>query len=77
MNVPLALFAYIVFVFVLVLAVGRRLRRNKSRDPFIVCRSCASRNECHVPANLSVCPAVEVEDDVRAVLDGIPRFEDI
>lgn len=78
MNVFFAFFLYIIIALTLALVFCRNFRRQAARrDPFIVCRSCASRNECHVPHNATVCPSVEVEDEVRAVLDGIPQFKDI
>lgn len=77
MNVIFAFLAYIVFALAVALTLGRLFHRQKSRDPFIVCRSCASRNACHAPAGLDTCSTVAVEDSVRAVLDGIPQFKDI
>lgn len=78
MNPLLAVLAYIVVVLALALAFCRNFRRqNERRDPFIVCRKCVRRDECRVPAGLDACSTVEVEDEVRAVLDSIPQFKDI
>lgn len=77
MNVLFIFCMYVVFALAVAITFCQLFRRQneRRRDPFIVCRDCASRDECHVPANPSGCPSVEVEDSVREVLDGIPNFD--
>lgn len=78
MNVFLGICIYVVVMLGVALIFGALFRRHASReqhDPFIVCRDCASRDECHVPADITVCPSVEVEDRVREVLNSISDFD--
>lgn len=81
MNVTMSVLfgcIYIVFALAVAVAFSRRFRQNERRgDPFIVCRACSMRGECRVPVNPSGCASLNVEDSVRAVLDGIPQFKDI
>lgn len=75
-NVFLGICIYVMVMLAVALIFGALFRRqDERRDPFIVCRDCASRDECHIPADITVCPSVEVEDRVREVLNGIPNFD--